>query len=92
MAESAYDQWQRVLEREFFGPQMAGRAAVFYVNAETERRLREAHAPLVALADAVSVELHWDRPTEMFGWLSMRCRDWAYGDQSQAPPSLPCWP
>ncbi|MGW3743019.1 hypothetical protein ACWD62_21005 [Streptomyces sp. NPDC005146] len=89
VAESAYDQWQRVLEREFFGPQMAGRAAVFYVNAEMERRLREAHAPLVALADAVSVELHWDRPTEMFGWLSMRCRDWAYGDQSQAPPSLP---
>ncbi|MEW2490426.1 hypothetical protein [Streptomyces sp. NPDC048411] len=87
--ESAYDQWQRVLERNFFGPQMAGRATVFYVDAGAERTLRQANGLLVGLSAAVSEQLHWDRPAEMFGWLSMRCRQWAYGDQRHAPPSLP---
>lgn len=87
--ESAYDQWQKVLEQEFFGQHMSGRAAVFYVDKPAEGSLMDAAGLSVELAEAVSMELHWDRPKGMFGRLERRCRQWAGRDQRDAPPVLP---
>ncbi|WP_406304836.1 hypothetical protein OHA61_24545 [Streptomyces sp. NBC_00885] len=85
----AYEQWQTALEREFFGPHMVGHAVVFYVDETVESALAHGNGLLVELADAVSAELHWDRPPEMFSRLQWRCRRWESGDQSEAPPVLP---
>ncbi|MFF7599895.1 hypothetical protein [Streptomyces mirabilis] len=68
---------------------MSGHAAVFYVDERTESSLMRGSGLVVTLADAVSGELHWGRPTEIFARLEWRCREWAYGDQNNAPPSLP---
>lgn len=87
--DSAYDQWQSVLEQEFFGPHMSGYAAVFYVDECAKRSLMDANSQLAELAEAVSAELYWDRPTGMFSRLEWRCRLWAAGEQRDAPPVLP---
>lgn len=86
---SAYDQWQAVLEREFLGPRMSGHAVVFYVDELMQSQLMHENNLPLDLADAVSAELHWDRPTSMFGWLEMRCRHWKAGSRVDAPPVLP---
>ncbi|MGW6140982.1 hypothetical protein [Streptomyces sp. NPDC055140] len=88
-SNSAYDQWQTVLEREFYGPHMSGHVAVFYVDEPTESSLMHDNGLLVELADAVSEQLYWDRPTGMFGRLEWWCRSWRGGDQRHAPPVLP---
>ncbi|MFI1160498.1 hypothetical protein [Streptomyces sioyaensis] len=87
--ESAYDQWQSVLEQEFFGQHMSGRAAVFYVDRSAERSLMDANGLLADLAEAVSGELYWHRPTGMFNRLEWRCRQWESSDRRVAPPVLP---
>ncbi|MEU3740299.1 hypothetical protein AB0E78_24955 [Streptomyces sp. NPDC032198] len=62
---------------------------VFYVDELMQSQLMQDNDLSVELADAVSAELHWDRPTSMFGWLEMRCRHWKAGSRVDAPPVLP---
>ncbi|MEJ8649038.1 hypothetical protein WKI65_13295 [Streptomyces sp. MS1.AVA.3] len=87
--ESAYDQWQSVLEQEFFGLHLSGRAAVFYVDKPAESSLMEVNGLSVELAEAVNGELYWHRPTAMFSRLEWRCRQWECSDRRDAPPVLP---
>ncbi|MGW1712723.1 hypothetical protein [Streptomyces sp. NPDC002156] len=68
---------------------MSGHAAVFYVDERTEGSLMLRHGLAVRLADSVSAELYWGRPTEIFTRLEWRCQQWAYGHRNDAPPSLP---
>ncbi|MDT0484797.1 hypothetical protein [Streptomyces doebereineriae] len=68
---------------------MAGHAAVFYVDERTESSLMRRNGLVVGLANAVSDELYWGRPGEVFARLEWRCRQWVYGCREDAPPSLP---
>ncbi|WP_159058587.1 hypothetical protein [Streptomyces europaeiscabiei] len=86
---SAYDQWQSVLEQEFFGRHMSGHATVFYVDVQVESSLKRRNGLPIGLTEAVSAELYWARPAAVFTRLEWRCRQWAYGDRNNAPPSLP---
>ncbi|MZE80343.1 hypothetical protein [Streptomyces xinghaiensis] len=86
---TAYDTWQELLEADFFGPQHAGHAVVFYVDDAAEGALMHRHGLLCELADAVGGELDWGRPSDLFCRIKMRCQRWEAGKQWQAPPSLP---
>ncbi|WP_239337538.1 hypothetical protein [Frankia sp. CiP3] len=81
-----YRWWQDELARVFFGPEMAGRPVVLYVDDEKAGKLRGDSVP--ELTAALQPQLDWSQ-RDIFDPVHRMIGPWRSSEQREPPPCLP---